>query len=147
MRALLSISLLLGCLMIAGCSVTTDHHYYSQTPVPTPQPAVTEDIMNPLSQAELEHVKAEIDHLQPYMTPNDCTAALGIPRRQVITDVDGPREHQSIYMQLREKHVLVLVCDGRGYVISAQLDEKKWAWPNYKEPSPNTALEPTPTAP
>jgi hypothetical protein len=121
-------------IILAGCVVTTDHHYPKIPSEPT-ESTNTGDIMNPLTPAELEHVKAEIDHLQPYMTPNDCTAALGIPRRAVITDVDGPAEHQSIYMQLREKHVLVLIRDGRGYVISAKLDEKQWQWPkNHKTP-------------
>jgi hypothetical protein len=37
-------------------------------------------------------------------------------------------ENQRILMTLREGHVLLLVSDHRGYVISAQLDGKKWEW-------------------
>jgi hypothetical protein len=118
-------------LVLAGCTVTTDHHYYSQAPVQTPQPTNTGDIFNPLTPAELDHVKAEIPHLQPYMTLNDCITALGIPKRPVPTSVWGPPESQSISMQLRADDILLLVRDNRGYVISAQLGDKKWEWPNF----------------
>ncbi len=121
-------------LILAGCTVTTDHHYYSQAPVQEPEATNTGDIFNPLTSAGLDHVKAELDHLQPYMTLSDCTVALGIPRREVPTSAWGPRDSQSVSMQLRADHILLLVCDSRGYVISAQLDEKKWVWPNYKKP-------------
>jgi hypothetical protein len=117
-------------IILAGCVVTTDHHYPKIPSEPTVS-TNTGDVFNPLTQAELEGVRTEIDHLQPYMTLNDCTKALGIPRREIPTSVWGPHENQSISMQLRAEHVLLLVCDGRRYVISAQLDKKKWQWPNY----------------
>jgi hypothetical protein len=117
-------------IFLAGCVVRTDHHY-PQLPSEPTESTNTGDIFNPLTPAELELVRTEIDHLQPYMTLNDCIAALRIPRREVPTTVWGPRQNQSISMQLRADHVLLLVRDGRNYVISAQLDEKKWQWPNY----------------
>jgi hypothetical protein len=118
-----------------------------------PQPDET-DIFNPLTMAMVETVKAEIDHLQPYMTPVDCTSALGISKLEIDTTVwgrDGFWRHQGsivpdqgvavsdwkqdesrrTFMVLRKGHVLVLSCDGRGYVIAAQLEDKKWQWPNY----------------
>jgi DNA polymerase III alpha subunit len=42
--------------------------------------------------------------------------------------VSGPRESQSTSMTLHEGHVLLLACDNRGYVIFAQLEDKKWEW-------------------
>jgi hypothetical protein len=101
----------------------------------------------------VEHAKKEIDHLQPYMTPNDCTEALGIGKRDIptlvwdrsgLTKTQGPimpekafaksdwqpNESQRITMTLREGCVLLLKCDSRGYVISAQLEDKKWKWKN-----------------
>jgi hypothetical protein len=41
-----------------------------------------------------------------------------------------PNESQRITMTLREGCVLLLKCDSRGYVISAQLEDKKWKWKN-----------------
>ena len=117
-------------IILAGCVATNDHHYPKIPSEPT-ESTNTGDIFNPLTPAELERVRTEIDHLSPYMTLKDCIAALRIPQRQIPTSAWGPRENQSISIQLRADHVLLLICDGRGYVISAQLDEKKWQWPNY----------------
>lgn len=86
------------------------------------------DFFNPLTVANVEQVKKEIDHLQPYMTLKDCVVALGIPLGKVAGTVSGPRESQSISMTLREGRILLLACDSRGYVISAQLEDKKWEW-------------------
>jgi hypothetical protein len=109
------------------------------------------DFWNRLTSAEVERAKNEIDHLQPYMTPNDCTEMLGMAKREVPTLVwdrsgliktHGPimserefvasdwqsNESQRILLTLREGHELLLICDHRGYVISAQLDDKKWEW-------------------
>jgi hypothetical protein len=86
------------------------------------------DFFNSLTVAEVEQVKEEIDHLQPYMTLKECVVALGIPLGKIAGSVSGPRESQSISMPLREGHVLLLACDNRGYVISAQLEDKKWEW-------------------
>ena len=109
------------------------------------------DFWNRLTSAEVERAKKGIDNLQPYMTPNDCTEALGVGRQDVPTLVydrsgliktHGPimseqkfapsdwqtNENQKISMTLGEGHVLLLVCDRRGYVIFAQLDDKKWQW-------------------
>jgi hypothetical protein len=109
------------------------------------------DFWNRLTSAEVECAKKEIDHLQPYMTPNDCTKALGMAERDIPTlvwDRGGlikthgpimseqkfaasdwqPNENQRISMTLREGHVLLLVCDHRGYVISTRLDDRKWEW-------------------
>jgi hypothetical protein len=109
------------------------------------------DILNPLSVIEVQRVKNAIDHLQPYMTPDDCTLALGISKQEIDTSVwehgslirfQGgiisekdvpilePQENRRIFMKLREGHILILTCDKRGYVISAQLDDKKWQLPN-----------------
>jgi hypothetical protein len=109
------------------------------------------DFWNRLTSAEVERAKKEIDHLQPYMTPNDCAEALGMAKQDVPTlvydrsgliNTHGPimseqeltascwqtNESQRIFMTLREGHVLLLVSDHRGYVITAQLDDKKWEW-------------------
>lgn len=86
------------------------------------------DFFNPLTAAKVEQVKGEIDHLQPYMTLKDCVVALGIPLGKIAGSVSGPSESQSISMPLREGRVLLLDCDNRGYVISAQLEDKKWEW-------------------
>jgi hypothetical protein len=115
-------------IILAGCSGDYDHHY-PKIPSKSTESTNTGDVFNPLSVAELERVRVEIDHLSPYMTPNDCIAALHIPQRQIPTSAWGPHERQSISMQLRADHVLLLVCDGKGYVVYAQLDEKKWQWP------------------
>jgi len=111
------------------------------------------DILNPLSAPEVESVKNEIDHLQPYMTPENCVSALGISRQNINTSVWQRKdltmqpdavdfgqkvsvpdwlsnESKRIFMKLREGHVLILMCDNRGYVIRAQLDDKNWHWPN-----------------
>jgi hypothetical protein len=126
------------------------------------------DIFNPLTKVEVETVKGEIDHLQPYMTPGDCISALGISKREIDTTVWGrdgfwrhqgsiipeqgvavsdwkQDEHRRTFMVLRKGHVLVLSSDGRGYVIAAQLDDKKWEWK--RKPEPSNALEPSATAP
>ena len=113
--------------LLAGCVVSTDHHY----PKPaTEQPAAVgqADIFNPLTPAELESVKERIDLLQPYMSAKECFTTLGLPVRQYPTSAWGPHEQQSVSMMLRADHVLLLVYDGRGYVIAAQLDDKKWEW-------------------
>lgn len=86
------------------------------------------DFFNPLTVAEVDQVKREIDHLQPYMTIKDCVVAFGIPLGKIAGSVSGPRESQSTSMTLREGHVLLLACDNRGYVIFAQLEDKKWEW-------------------
>jgi hypothetical protein len=86
------------------------------------------DFFNPLTVAEVEQVKGEIDHLQPYMTLQNCVIALGIPLGKIAGSVSGPRESQTTSMTLREGRVLLLACDSRGYVISAQLGDKKWEW-------------------
>jgi hypothetical protein len=86
------------------------------------------DIFNPLTVAKVEHVKREIENLQPYMTPKDCVVALGLPLGELKGSDSGPGESRSISMRLREGSVLVLGCDRRGYVISAQLNDKKWEW-------------------
>jgi hypothetical protein len=117
-------------IILAGCSVDYDHHY-PKIPTEQAESPNAGDIFNPLTPAELEVVRGEIDRLSACMTPNDCITALQIPRRQIPTSAWGPHERQCISMQLRTDHVLLLVCDGRGYVISAQLDDKKWQWANY----------------
>jgi hypothetical protein len=112
---------------LTGCVVSTDHHYpklATEQPAPTSQT----DIFNPLTAAEFESVKARIDHLQPYTTPKECFTILGLPVREYPTSVWGPHEQQSVSMMLRADHVLLLVYNGRGYVIAAQLDDKKWEW-------------------
>jgi hypothetical protein len=114
------------------------------------------DIFNPLTMAEVEIVKGEINYLQPYMTPSDCVSSLRIPKRAIDTSVWGrsglvknhggifpkygvaesdwkPDESRKTFMILRMGHVLVLSCDGRGYVIAAQLDDKTWQWPHYHQ--------------
>jgi hypothetical protein len=109
------------------------------------------DVLNPLSIVDVEQIKKEIFHLQPYMTPDDCAAALGISKKNVDTSVwergnlikfQGgiisekdvptlePQENRRVFMKLREGHILILTCDNRGYVVSAQLDDKKWQLPN-----------------
>jgi hypothetical protein len=116
------------------------------------------DILNPLSVVEVERIKKEIGNLQPYMTPSDCLAALGISKREIDSSVWGrnglirnhggiipeqgiassdwqTNENQKVFFALRKDHFLLLNCDGRGYVISAKLDENKWQWPNLKESS------------
>jgi hypothetical protein len=118
---------------LCGCVVSTDHHY-PKIPSEASETMEPGDISNPLTPAELEHVKLEIDQLQPYMQLKECIATLGIPRREIPTSVWGPAGSESLSMQLRDGHVLLIVRDNRGYVISAQLDEKKWVWPNYKKP-------------
>ena len=89
------------------------------------------DFLNPLTVAEVERVKVEVGHLQPYMTPKDCVVALGLPLGKLKGSDTGPGKTRSISLQLREGCVLLLACDSRGYVVSAQLDDKKWQCPKY----------------
>ena len=115
-------------LALAGCTAATDQHY-AKLQGEAPERATTGQF-EPLTPVELDHVKAKIDHLQPYMTLNDCTRSLGIQGRNVPRSVWGPPDSRSMSMELRVRHILLLVCDNHGYVVSAQLDEKKWAWPH-----------------
>lgn len=86
------------------------------------------DFLNPLTVAEVERVKEEVGHLQPYMTPKDCVVALGLPLGKLKGSDTGPGKTRNISLQLREGCVLLLTCDGRGYVVVAQLGDKKWEW-------------------
>jgi hypothetical protein len=95
------------------------------------------DFLNPLTVAEVERVKEEIGHLQPYMTPKDCVVALGLPLGKLKGSDSGPGKTRSISLQLREGCILLLACDGRGYVVAAQLDDKKWELKRKPEPSKN----------
>lgn len=86
------------------------------------------DYLNPLTVAKVEQVKDQLGQLQPYMTPKDCVVALGLPLGKLKGSDSGPGKTRSLSLQLREKCVLLLTCDGRGYVVAAQLDDKKWEW-------------------
>ena len=50
------------------------------------------------------------------------------------TSVSGERPAFTITMTLREGSILAIVFDSRGYVVFAQLGDKKWEW---KPKSPN----------
>lgn len=91
-------------------------------------PAKGQDLFNSLTPAELESVKKRLADLQPFMALDECVKILGLPARQYPTSAWGERPAQSISMMLREGSVLLIVCDRRGYVVSAQLDDKKWEW-------------------
>jgi hypothetical protein len=86
------------------------------------------DFLNPLTVAKVERVKDEILHLQPYMTPKDCVVGLGLPIGKLKGSDSGPGKTRNISLQLREGCVLLLTCDSRGYVVAAQLNDKKWEW-------------------
>ena len=86
------------------------------------------DFLNPLTVAEVEQVKQKIDWLQPYMTPQDCLLALGLPIGKLNGSDPGPGESRTISMQLRRDRVLRLTCGRRGYVIAAQLEDREWKW-------------------
>jgi hypothetical protein len=130
---------LLACLLLTGCAANTDHHYpqSASDPVPTKRqepakqaaaPAAVQDVFNPLKPTELESVKKRLDGLQPYMALDECVKILNLPARQYPTSAWGKPPAQSISMMLREGSVLLIVCDHRGYVVSAQLGDKKWEW-------------------
>ncbi len=91
-------------------------------------PATIQDVFNPLTPTELESIKKRLDDLQPYMALDECMKLLSLPARQYPTSAWGKPPAQSISMMLREGSVLLIVCDRRGYVVSAQLDDKKWEW-------------------
>ena len=86
------------------------------------------DFLNPLTVAEVGRVKEEVGHLQPYMSPKDCVVALGLPLGKLKGSDTGPGKTRSMTLQLREGCVLLLTCDGRGYVVTAELNDKKWEW-------------------
>jgi hypothetical protein len=145
---------ILVCFLLAGCAATVDQTQpeSAQTATPpaaplagaAPAPATVYDFLNPLTPAEVETVKKRLDYLQPYMTQDECWKILDLPKRQYPTSVSGERPAFTIAMTLREDSILGIVFDRRGYVVLAKLGDKKWEW---KQKSPNTALEPTPTAP
>ena len=91
------------------------------------------DFLNPLTVAKVERVKKEIAYLNPYMTPKACFVALGLPLGKLRASDTGPGETRIISVQLREAQILLLTCNRRGYVVAAQLDDKKWEW---KKPEP-----------
>lgn len=113
-------------LFISGCAVSADH--YPKLATEQPAPAMVQDLFNPLTPTELETIKKRIDYFQPYMTTTECMKILDLPARQYPTSVWGERPGQSFSMMLREGSVLLIVCDRRGYVVSARLDDKKWEW-------------------
>lgn len=120
-------------IVLAGCTVTYDHHY-PKLPSDTPAPTSAQDIFNPLTPAEVETVKQNLDYLQPYMTQDECWKTLDLPKREYPTSVSGERPAFTITMTLREGSILAIVFDSRGYVVFAQLGDKKWEW---KPKSPN----------
>ena len=113
--------------MLAGCAVAIDHHY-PKVATDATEPRSPNDLFNLLTPAEIEKVKKRFDDLQPYTTPDECMKILGLPKRQYSTSVWAQGRGQGISMMLREDSILLIVCDARGYVVSAQLNDKKWEW-------------------
>ncbi len=68
------------------------------------------------------------------MTQDECWKTLDLPKREYPTSVSGERPAFTITMTLREGSILAIVFDSRGYVVFAQLGDKKWEW---KPKSPN----------
>ncbi|HEX3890666.1 MAG TPA: hypothetical protein VHX90_07435 [Verrucomicrobiae bacterium] len=121
-------------IILAGCTVTYDHHY-PKLPSEAP-PTTLYDVLSPLTPAEVETVKKKFDYFQPYMTQDECWKILDLPKRQYPTSVSGERPAFTITMTLREGSILAIVFDRRGYVVFAQLGDKKWEWkPKPPEPT------------
>jgi len=114
-------------ILLAGCAVAIDHHA-PKVATDATEPKSPDDLFNPLTPAEIENVKKRLDDLQPYTTLEECIKILGLPKRHYSTSVWAQGRGQRISMMLREQSILLIVCDGRGYVVSAQLNDKKWEW-------------------
>ncbi|MGZ4973156.1 MAG: hypothetical protein ACXWDN_10380 [Limisphaerales bacterium] len=118
--------------LLAGC--TTNSSNYSAPSRELRDAKKPVDVFNALTPAELERVRDDVEHLQPYTRLKDFTARWAFADRLIPTSAWGPSDCQTISMQLRSRDILLLVRDSRGYVVAAQLGETKWQWPNYTKP-------------